>query len=271
MKVSIITVAYNSEKFISETIESVLNQTYPDVEYIIVDGASTDSTMAIVHQYMSYKLKVVTEPDAGMYDALNKGIKLATGDLIMCLNSDDRLACSNTIQEVVSYVAASSDYAGIFVGDIFFEYPDKTLSRRRIFTSNIYELITSGNCVYIPQPALFIRKELIQRVGCFNLQFKYAADYDYIIRLREFSVVQAIGIVTTIFRRHDLSITEKCFINMVSESKVISDIYLKKYSISKLSFLFWYMLGRFKYLIRNPVVIKNRLKKYAQKNITYRT
>ena len=102
MKVSIVTVCYNSEETIRDTIESGLAQSYPDIEYIIVDGASSDSTMGIVEEYKNRISIAVSEPDKGIYDAMNKGIKLATGDVIGILNSDDFYQNNDVIRDVVN-------------------------------------------------------------------------------------------------------------------------------------------------------------------------
>src|SRR4249919_2446252 len=101
MKVSIITVVYNNEKFIKDAIGSVLSQDYPDIEYIIVDGASTDNTMTEIDKYRSRISKIISEPDKGLYDAMNKGVQLATGDVIGILNSDDLYYDNHVISQVV--------------------------------------------------------------------------------------------------------------------------------------------------------------------------
>src|ERR1035437_10961175 len=106
MKVSIITTAYNSSLTIEDTIKSVLDQDYPDIEYIIIDGGSTDGTMDIVNKYKDRIAKIVSEKDEGMYDAMNKGIKLATGDVIGILNSDDVYTSNDVIRTIVDKLKA---------------------------------------------------------------------------------------------------------------------------------------------------------------------
>ena len=123
MKVSIVTVCYNSEVTIRDSIESVLAQSYPDIEHIIVDGASTDRTMAIVKEYKDRIAVAVSEHDKGIYDAMNKGIKLATGDVVGILNSDDFYQNKNVIRTVVHYFDSYPDSDLVF-GDVVFVAPD---------------------------------------------------------------------------------------------------------------------------------------------------
>ena len=103
MKVTIITVTYNSEKFLRDCIESVINQDYPDIEHILIDGVSTDSTVSIIKEYEDKIAKWISEKDNGMYDAINKGMVMATGDVIGILNSDDMLASRDVISNIVKY------------------------------------------------------------------------------------------------------------------------------------------------------------------------
>src|SRR4051812_33819047 len=107
MKVSIITVAYNSQATISDTIKSVINQTYKDIEYIIIDGASTDKTLSIVESYKDKISTIVSEPDSGIFDGMNKGIQYATGDLIGILNSDDYYENDEVIERIVKTIKQS--------------------------------------------------------------------------------------------------------------------------------------------------------------------
>ncbi|MCF5518200.1 glycosyltransferase family 2 protein, partial [Pseudomonas sp. PA-3-6E] len=123
MKISIVTVSYNSATTIRDTIESVLSQDYENIEYIIVDGASKDSTMEIVNEYADKISKVVSEPDKGIYDAMNKGISLATGDVIGILNSDDFYESNQAISSVVEKFSAAPESQVVF-GDIVFVNAD---------------------------------------------------------------------------------------------------------------------------------------------------
>ncbi|MBW7888007.1 MAG: glycosyltransferase [Bacteroidetes bacterium] len=175
-KVSIITVCKNSEKTIERTILSVLNQTYRDIEYIIIDGASTDATTAIIKKYepqFGGRLKVISERDAGIYDAMNKGIKCSTGELIGIINSDDWY--NNTIVEVMA--------------DVFQQYKDAVLygylnhwedGKIKFIQNNTHETLPVQ---MIPHPSCFVPLKLYQKYGMYNTKYAICADYEFMLRL----------------------------------------------------------------------------------------
>lgn len=180
MKVSIITITYNSQLTLIDTIDSVLKQTYKNIEYIIVDGASTDDTISIINSYNNKISKFVSEKDDGLYDALNKGIQLATGDIVGILHSDDFYTNEFVIENIVKTIAennADAAYADLY-------YIDKS------DTSKIFRKWKSGNYKHgmflkgwmPPHPTFFVKREYYQRYGKFNLQLKSAADYELMLR-----------------------------------------------------------------------------------------
>lgn len=180
MKVSIITITYNSQLSLIDTIDSVLKQTYKNIEYIIVDGASTDDTISIIKSYNGKISKFVSEKDSGLYDALNKGIDLATGDIVGILHSDDFYTNEFVIENIVKTIAennADAAYADLY-------YVDKS------DTSKIFRKWKSGNYKHgmflkgwmPPHPTFFVKREYYQRYGKFNLQLKSAADYELMLR-----------------------------------------------------------------------------------------
>lgn len=176
--VSIITVTLNSEEHLETAVQSVLSQTYPNIEYIIVDGGSADGTLDIIKKYGNHVTKWVSEPDQGIYDAMNKGIKMASGELIGILNSDDWYE-KETVQTVVDVSLQNPDY-GLFHGDLLFWSEDLNplytlkpdLSFKEIW-----------NKMPVNHPTCFIRKEVYEKMGNFTLQYKIANDYDLILRL----------------------------------------------------------------------------------------
>lgn len=179
MKISIITVVYNNKKYIAGCIESVLNQTHKDIEYIVIDGGSTDGTLDIINNYKDKIFKIVSETDNGIYDAINKGINLATGDVIGILNSDDVYA-SNTIIEKVNSAFEVSNAQSCY-GDLVYVSTD--LSKIiRYWKSGEYnkKLIMKGWMP--PHPTFFVKREVYDELGCFNTNLKIAADYDLILR-----------------------------------------------------------------------------------------
>lgn len=182
IKVSIVTVCYNSEATIRDTIDSVLAQSYSDIEYIIVDGASSDRTMAIVDEYKDHIAIFVSEPDMGIYDAMNKGIKLSTGNVIGILNSDDIYQNNNVIRDVVSQFDASPASSLVF-GDVVFVAPgnfDKVIRYYRAGHFRPWKLRFGW---MPPHPATFIKKQAYDLVGSYSLNFKISADYEMFVRL----------------------------------------------------------------------------------------
>lgn len=181
MKVSIITVCYNSAKTIEDTIKSVLNQSYDNIEYIIIDGQSKDNTMEIVNNYSGMISKVVSEKDKGMYDACNKGIAMATGDVIGILNSDDVFANKHIVQMVVDKMKKENTDA--LYGDLKYVSPDNLFKTHRYWKSGSYKRNKFIFGWMPPHPTFFIKKEAYQQFGGFNLNLKSAADYELMLRM----------------------------------------------------------------------------------------
>ncbi|MFW1677444.1 glycosyltransferase family 2 protein [Pontibacter sp. JAM-7] len=181
MKVSLVTVCFNSDTTIKDTIESVLSQSYPDIEYIIIDGASTDKTLDIINAYSDRIHKVVSEPDQGIYDAMNKGIKLATGDVIGILNSDDFYPNQHVIQDVVNQFELDQD-ADMVLGGVEFVRSDN-LSRVIRRYSSVGFLPWHMRFGWMPpHPGSFMKSAVYRQVGYYKLGFKIGADYDFFLR-----------------------------------------------------------------------------------------
>jgi glycosyltransferase involved in cell wall biosynthesis len=180
-KITIVTVCFNSADTIRDTIESVLNQTYVNLEYIIVDGGSTDDTMQIVSEYESRIAKVVSEPDKGIYDAMNKGIGLATGDVIGILNSDDFYASSDVIAVIMyTYHQNQTD---ILFGDLIYVARKDVSSAVRIYNSAGFRPWMLRFGWMPPHPATFIKRSVYQEFGGYAMGYKTAADYEIFVRL----------------------------------------------------------------------------------------
>lgn len=180
MKVSLITVVYNAEKYIKDCIESVAMQTYPNIEYIVIDGCSTDDTLTIVGNYEQYIARFVSEKDKGMYDALNKGIAMATGEIIGVLNADDMLASPLVIEKIVA-AFRKQDVLAVY-GNLNYvdaEKPDKIIRRwvSKPFTKRDLEL------GWMPaHPTLYLKREAFEKFGNYSLNYGTAADYELMIR-----------------------------------------------------------------------------------------
>ncbi len=212
IKISIITVCKNSAEFIEETIKSVASQTYPDIEYIVIDGNSTDGTAAIVDSYKSNISHFINEADNGMYDAINKGLALASGDYFLVLNSDDLLADSNTIAKVCDEI--SRDSKDWYYGNII-KLKNGMEKKVKLFPVTFKQLLLSTHGTFAQHPCFFISRKLNSQLGGYNFEFKYASDYDYILRAMRASGNDGrhVDIYITKFRMHDNSITASGKIN----------------------------------------------------------
>ena len=182
MKVSIITVTYNSEKTLQHTIDSVINQDYKNIEHIIIDGGSADGTVEIINKNKAYIAKSISEKDSGIYEALNKGICLSTGDIIGILNSDDVFAGSNIISTVVECFNQNS--SDIVYGNLKYVSNNQTGNKTlRYWKSNSFNPKKLKYGWMPPHPTLFCKKEIFKRYGLYNESLKIASDYDFILRI----------------------------------------------------------------------------------------
>ena len=179
MKITIVTVTFNSAKTIRDTLESIKNQTYPNIEHIIVDGASSDNTLEIVRQY-NHVAKIISEPDNGIYDAMNKGLKIATGDIIGILNSDDFYLSPKTISEVVNVFKKQA--TDTVYGDLQYVDANKIDKIVRTWISGKFNKNNFYKGWMPPHPTFFVRKEIYTKFGYFNLKLTMAADYEIMLR-----------------------------------------------------------------------------------------
>lgn len=181
MKISIITVCYDSALTIYDAINSVNIQTFSNIEHIFIDGGSKDSTVDIINNNSKREKVIVSEKDNGLYDAINKGIKMASGDVLGFVHSDDLLASGDVISEIAKEFNKCY-YDGVY-GDLNYVSLKDTSSIIRKWKSKSFEkrLLNHG---WMPaHPTVFLRKEVYEKHGLFNLNYKIAADYDFIIRI----------------------------------------------------------------------------------------
>jgi len=180
MKVSIVTITYNSSKTIVDTIKSVISQTYKDVEFIIIDGASTDDTLTKIKLYSSSINVLISEPDKGIYDAMNKGLSKASGEIVAILNSDDVYSHSFVLEKIVNeFKATNSD--GVYAD---LHYVDSIDTRKivRRWKSGVYR---DNSFLYgwmPPHPSFFVKRKVYEKYGKFNTILKSAADYELMLR-----------------------------------------------------------------------------------------
>ena len=182
MKISIITVVYNNEKTIRDAMVSVLEQTYIDLEYVIIDGNSSDRTVQIINNFRDRLGYFISEKDAGIYDAMNKGVLAATGDVIGILNSDDLYQDATAIETVMEQFIQNPTLDMVY-GNLVYVKSDNVEKVVRNWKSIPYHKNFFDNGNVPAHPSLFIKKRIYQEAGLFNLDFKLAADYEFMLRI----------------------------------------------------------------------------------------
>lgn len=185
MKFSLVTVTYNSAQTLRDTLNSVLLQTYQDIEYIVVDGLSKDNTVEIIKSYESLfesRMKWVSEKDYGLYDAMNKGFRMATGDVIGIINSDDLIADTAAIEKVMKCFEVDSGIDAVYA-DLYYVTQNDTSEIVRYWVSGKQRPFTKG--WHPAHPTFYVKREIYQKYGLFDLDFKFAADFELMLRLIE--------------------------------------------------------------------------------------
>lgn len=170
--ISIITVCRNAQSLIKSTVKSVRMQTYPDIEYVVIDGKSTDRTLDLVRENSNDSVKIISEKDRGIYDAMNKGVRNATGEIIYFINAGDILDDRTTIEKVMIFFSDHPE-AELVYGDVVY-YSRSSVNRTRKKIENVH--------ISINHQCLFARRELFDAVGMFNTDYIISADYDWVLR-----------------------------------------------------------------------------------------
>lgn len=182
MKISVITVAYNSAKTIADTLNSVAVQTFRNVEHVVIDGASTDDTVALVRKHSNSNIIIISEPDAGIYDAMNKGIAIASGDVIGFLNSDDFYVDSFVLEKIAAAFQDDTVQA-IYADLIYVSQNNDRVVRYWKSKPFIKGAFSKGWCP--AHPTFYVRKSVIECFGLFDKKFKLAADFELMLRYIE--------------------------------------------------------------------------------------
>lgn len=183
MKISIITATFNSSSTIKYTLDSVLTQTFTDIEYIVIDGKSKDNTVDIVKKYESKfagRLKYISEPDKGIYDAMNKGIKIATGDVIGILNSDD-FYTSNDVLQTIAETFENNKIDAIY-GDIHFVNDNDLTKCVRYYSSKIFKRKYMRMGFMPAHPSFYVKKSVYEKYGLYKTDYKITADFEFLLR-----------------------------------------------------------------------------------------
>jgi glycosyltransferase involved in cell wall biosynthesis len=250
LKVSIITVCYNSEKTISDTLSSVSSQVRVNIEHIIIDGASNDSTLDIIKQY-SHVAKLISEPDNGIYDAMNKGIAIATGDIVGTLNADDYYANEYVLKDVVDIFTDQTVEACF--GDLEYVNQKNTNQVVRYWKSRDYAsgLFKSG---WMPaHPTFFARKNVYERFGIFNLNYKIAADFELLFRFIEQNKIITKYLPKVLVKMRLGGTTNKSISNIINQNKEIIAILKKQYpDVSLVKYILNKLFNRFFQYIFRP-------------------
>jgi glycosyltransferase involved in cell wall biosynthesis len=238
MRISIITVCYNRKVTISKSIESVLGQDYPNIEYIVIDGNSTDGTKEIIQSYSDKIATYVSEPDMGMYDAINKGLSMATGDIIGLMHSDDEFYDKMVVSKIVAAFKSAPDTDGLYGNGIYISNDaEERIVRNRIGGSYDFRKIKSG---WLPlHPTVYLKKALIEKYGDYNLNFKIASDTEFLLRylfkykikmayLNEYIVKMRMGGLSTSYKRAFEVLYEDYRIYKYHHISAVHTVFLKK-------------------------------------------
>lgn len=203
LKISIITPSFNQSAYIDNTIQSVLNQDYPNIEYIIIDGGSTDGSVDIIKQYQDKLAYWVSEPDNGQSDALNKGFKRATGDIVAWINSDD-MYVAGAFAKAAKYFNDHPDVDMIYGNCDLVDEQGKILIYQRAAEFDLKKLVRM--CM-IPQPSVFMRRKMLDELGYLDTSFRYVMDYDLWLRAERGYNIRHLDAILSCFRLHDSSKT----------------------------------------------------------------
>jgi glycosyltransferase involved in cell wall biosynthesis len=188
VRISVVTVCYNSAATIRYALDSFHRQTHPDKEMVIVDGASTDDTLAVVGSYPTDNVVVISRPDSGLYDAMNTGLAAFSGDAVGFLNSDDRFKESQTL----SHIAEALADADIAHGNLDFVADHATGKVVRRWRGGHFSKGAFARGWMPPHPAFYVRRRVVEAVGRFNLRYSIAADYDYMLRAMEIHAFRSV-------------------------------------------------------------------------------
>ncbi|MFF6009168.1 glycosyltransferase [Rahnella sp. R3(2024)] len=247
MKVTIITATFNSSKTIQDTILSLESQTYNNIEYIIVDGNSKDNTLEIINEYSTRVSTVICEPDKGIYDALNKGISAATGDVIGFLHSDDILAYPDAITDIVSKFS-EGNFDAVYA-DLEYVSQDNTNHVVRKWKSGDYNVSKLKYGWMPPHPSFYMKRSRYIEWGVFNLNYKISADYDSLLRYLWVHKAKAVYLPRVLTKMRVGGISNRSLKNIIQKSR--EDV-----NVIKMNGLFWPIALLFKNLSKLPQFIK---------------
>jgi glycosyltransferase involved in cell wall biosynthesis len=250
--ISIITVCYNSEFSIEDTIKSVTNQKYRNIEYIIIDGLSTDNTINILKRNSHWLDKVISEKDNGIYDAMNKGIARATGDIIGFINSDDILADNSVLQQIAQAFHDNPSAEACY-GDLCYVKKNDLNQTMRYWRSRPYQPGLFNKGWVPPHPTLYVRREVYERYGPFDLKFHIASDFELMLRFIEVYRISVVYLPHVLVKMRLGGTTNKSLKNIYKQNTEIRQaIKMHNLKFSLCNFIFYKAFSRFLQFTRRP-------------------
>ena len=216
MKITVITVCHNSASTVADTLRSITVQSHPDIEHIVIDGGSSDDTLSIVRTLGSRVTTIVSEPDQGIYDAMNKGLQLATGDFVGFLNADDTLATPESLANIAKAAAQSVD---VVYGDVVYVDPDETSKVIRYWNSGRFAARRLRYGWMPPHPTFYVRRALQNVLGLFDVQLRIAADYDFMLRILSRSGIEVAYVPRVLVRMRVGGASNKSLRAVVNKSR----------------------------------------------------
>ena len=252
--ISVVTIVYNGERHLEQTIRSVVGQSYGNIEYILVDGGSTDGTLDIIRKYEDRIDYWISEPDRGISDAMNKGTRLATGDIVAHLHADDYYPDESVVSSVHGAFVDHKE-AGWLTGGMYLVNTagDRTAEIR--VRKYSYDRLKKANIIL--HPATFVRREAFEKVGAFDLSYRYAMDYDLWLRLGAMGDPILLDMPLACFRTHRNSLSMKNIGAAIEEEWTIRNKSLAGHPIRRLAGYMRYKANRF----MNTMYVKNLLRR----------
>ena len=252
MKVSIITVTFNSISVINDCLDSISSQEYDNIQHIVIDGASTDGTLSILESKHSQLNTLISKPDNGIYDAMNKGIKIATGDIIGFLNSDDFYLNNKVISKVVKEFEKDSFLDACYSDLIYVDQFNTSKTIRYVKSSKFQEgLFSKGWCP--PHPTFFVRRSVYKKFGNFDLSYKFASDVDLMMRFLEKYKIKSKYIPEVWVKMRMGGVTNKNLKNIWLQNKEIIHSFNKNnLSVNLFKFLILKIISRLVQFLKIP-------------------
>ena len=252
MKVSVITVTYNSQDYINDCIKSVREQTYKNIEYIVIDGASTDNTLKILKSTKIYLSKLISEPDEGIYYAMNKGIKFAKGEIICFLNSDDFFVNNEIISRVAKEFKKDSLLDACYADLIYVDRFNTSKTVRYLKSSKFKEgLFSKGWCP--PHPTFYVRRSVYKKFGNFDLSYRFASDVELMMRFLEKYKIKSKYIPEVWVKMRMGGVTNKNLKNIwLQNREIIQSFNKNNLSVNLLKFLIYKIISRIVQFFKRP-------------------